>query len=82
MSKYKSNNNIVYCCKYHVVWCTKYRRKVLTEKVETRLKELLSEIAEKINVEIGSPVLMVINLAYLNKQANNFSRKELKVLKP
>ena len=52
MSKYKSNNNIVYCCKYHVVWCTKYRRKVLTEKVEAKLKELLNEIAEKINVEI------------------------------
>ena len=52
MLKYKSNNNIVYCCKYHVVWCTKYRRKVLTEKVETRLKELLKKIAEEINVEI------------------------------
>ncbi|MBE5061477.1 transposase, partial [Megamonas funiformis] len=27
--KYKSNNNIVYSCKYHVVFCPKYRRKVL-----------------------------------------------------
>ncbi|MBP6165695.1 MAG: transposase, partial [Trichococcus sp.] len=27
--KYKSNNNIVYSCTYHVVWCPKYRRKVL-----------------------------------------------------
>ncbi|WP_171816563.1 transposase, partial [Clostridium tetani] len=27
--KYKSNNNIVYSCKYHIVWCPKYRRKVL-----------------------------------------------------
>ena len=27
--KYKSNNNVVYSCKYHVVWCPKYRRKVL-----------------------------------------------------
>ncbi|MCI5995445.1 MAG: IS200/IS605 family transposase, partial [Blautia sp.] len=25
---YKSNNNVVYSCKYHVVWCPKYRRKV------------------------------------------------------
>ncbi|MBS4888074.1 IS200/IS605 family transposase, partial [Blautia sp. AF19-13LB] len=22
---YKSNNNVVYSCKYHVVWCPKYR---------------------------------------------------------
>ena len=26
---YKSNRNIYYSCKYHVVWCSKYRRKVL-----------------------------------------------------
>ena len=26
--EYKSNNNVVYSCKYHVVWCPKYRRKV------------------------------------------------------
>ncbi|MBO5034298.1 MAG: transposase, partial [Oscillospiraceae bacterium] len=27
--EYKSNHNVVYSCKYHVVWCPKYRRKVL-----------------------------------------------------
>ena len=52
MSQYKSNKNIVYCCKYHVVWCTKYRRKVLTDQVDIRLKELLQEVASNINVEI------------------------------
>lgn len=45
---YKSNNNVVYSCKYHVVWCpkyTKYRRKILTNGIDTRLKELLFEYA-------------------------------------
>ena len=35
---YKSNNNIVYSCKYHIVWCPKYRRKefpLLTTKLPT-----------------------------------------------
>ncbi|WP_270470080.1 transposase, partial [Faecalibacillus intestinalis] len=27
--KYKSNNNVIYSCKYHVVFCPKYRRPVL-----------------------------------------------------
>ncbi|MDY3115431.1 MAG: transposase, partial [Sutterella sp.] len=27
--KYKNIQNIVYSCKYHVVFCPKYRRKVL-----------------------------------------------------
>ena len=32
--EYKSNNNIVFSCKYHIVWCPKYRRKVLIGEVE------------------------------------------------
>ncbi len=39
--KYKSNNNVVYSCKYHVVWCLKYRRKVLIDGVDVRLKDLI-----------------------------------------
>ena len=31
---YKSNNNVVYSSKYHVVWCPKYRRKVLEDIYE------------------------------------------------
>lgn len=49
---YKSNNNIVYSCKYHIVWCPKYRRKVLVNGVDIRLKELIKSIAQEINVEI------------------------------
>lgn len=50
--KYKSNNNIIYSCKYHVVWCPKYRRKVLIEDVACRLKELIIETSNKYNFEI------------------------------
>lgn len=50
--KYKSNNNIVYSCKYHIVWCPKYRRKVLVGCIATRLKELLIETCANINVDI------------------------------
>lgn len=49
---YKTNNNIVYSCKYHVVWCPKYRRKVLIGEVETRLKKLIIEVCADINVDI------------------------------
>ncbi len=52
MNHYKSNNNIVYCCKYHVVWVVKYRRPVLTDAIENRLKELLTDIAQQIQVDI------------------------------
>lgn len=31
---YKSNHNVVYSCKYHVVFCPKYRRSVLLNGVD------------------------------------------------
>jgi putative transposase len=39
---YKSNKNIVYSCKYHVIFCPKYRRKVLINGVDTRLKTIIT----------------------------------------
>mgnify|MGYP003447932452 CR=1 FL=1 len=50
--KYKSSNNIIYSCKYHIIWCPKYRRKVLVDEVETRLKEIILQVANELNVEI------------------------------
>ena len=44
---YKSNNNVVYSCKFHVVWCPKYRRPVLVDGVDVRLKELVTEICDE-----------------------------------
>ena len=39
----RSNPNVTFRCAYHVVWCPKYRRGVLTGDVEMRLKELIRE---------------------------------------
>ena len=39
--KYKSTHSLVYSCQYHIVFCPKYRRKVLTNGIDQRLKELI-----------------------------------------
>ena len=44
-SRYATNAGAVFSLKYHLVWCPKYRRSVLTGEIEMRLKELLHEIA-------------------------------------
>ena len=49
---YKSNLNVVYSCKYHVVWCPKYRRKVLVNGADERLKELIREVAAEHRADI------------------------------
>ena len=50
--KYRSNNNVIYSCKYHVVWCPKYRRKVLFGDVETRFKELVQTVCEELDIDL------------------------------
>lgn len=50
--KYKSNMNVVYSCKYHVIWCPKYRRSVLVKGVDIRLKEIIQGVATESKCEI------------------------------
>lgn len=40
----KSNNNVLYSCKYHVVFCPKYRRKVLVPPIDDRLKSIIRDV--------------------------------------
>jgi putative transposase len=42
----KSGRGYVYSIQYHIVWCVKYRHKILTADIETRLFEILQKIAE------------------------------------
>jgi putative transposase len=50
--QYKSNNNVVYSCKYHVVWTPKYRRPVLKDGVDERLKVILHEVSLETQSEV------------------------------
>ena len=44
-NKYTYARTCVYNINYHIVWCVKYRRKVLTSEISDRLYELVSTIA-------------------------------------
>ena len=48
----KSNKQVVYSCKYHVIFCVKYRRKVLVGQIELKLKEIINQVAQELRVEI------------------------------
>jgi putative transposase len=52
MERPRTKRNVVWRCTYHVVWCPKYRRGVLVGPVETRLKELLRDIASDLAVHL------------------------------
>ena len=55
---YKSNRNVVYSCKYHVVWCPKYRRSVLVEGVEARLRQIIHGVCSETDSEVLEMELM------------------------
>ena len=44
MAEVRSNNNVVYRCAYHVVWCPKYRRPVIEGAVDARLKQIIRDV--------------------------------------
>lgn len=52
MSQVHYGRGYVYSIQYHLVWCVKYRHKVLVKEVEKRLKELLNGLAEENNFTI------------------------------
>ena len=37
----------MYNLNYHIVWCTKYRRKALANGIDSDLKAILREIADE-----------------------------------
>lgn len=45
--EYHSSHSWVYSCQYHVVFCPKYRRPVLDNGVDERLKELILQQQEE-----------------------------------
>jgi hypothetical protein len=43
----RSNSDVVFQCAFRVVWCPKYRRRVLGGRIEERLKELIREVVDE-----------------------------------
>ncbi|HEX4714433.1 MAG TPA: IS200/IS605 family transposase [Ktedonobacteraceae bacterium] len=52
VQEYRSNRNIFFACHYHVVWCPKYRRKVLIGPIETRLQEIIRQACQEYQAEV------------------------------
>lgn len=45
--RYTYGRTCVYNINYHIVWCVKYRNKVLSAPVEEYLKQVLTEVASE-----------------------------------
>ena len=52
MENYRTSSHSRYDIKYHFVWVTKYRRKILTGEVGTRVRYLVREVCRTHDIEI------------------------------
>ena len=52
MSRFKKLAHAVWECKYHVVWCPKYRFRILTGEAEKSLRAIIRQLCEWKQIEI------------------------------
>ena len=57
MGNYTHSHHTVYHHRYHIVWVTKYRYKVLQGELRLRVRALVAQVAEEMGVEILNGVL-------------------------
>ena len=56
--RYTTSAHCIYNLGYHIIWCPKYRRKVLVDGIDERLKELLNEKAAALGITIEKMEVM------------------------
>ena len=52
MKDYQSQSHVKWECKYHIVWCPKYRRKQLYGNLRRRFGEIIHELCRQKGVEV------------------------------
>lgn len=56
--RYATNSHCIYNISYHLIWCPKYRRKVLVNGIDERLKLILQEKAAELDITIEKMEVM------------------------
>ena len=90
MGVLKHGRTCVFNINYHIVWSTKYRRKVLSPDIEKRLKEILINVAQEkgfeiVEIEVGTKdhvhvfvsAIPKISISYIAKMMKGISGRKL-----
>ena len=57
MTLYSKTSHTVFYHRFHIVWITKYRKRVLSGDLRLRLREIIAQVAEGMNIKIINGVL-------------------------
>ncbi len=73
MKKLDSNGSRVFNIGYHIIFCTKFRRRVLSDGVDSRLKELVIEKEKQYNFSVETIEVMPDHVHIFIKSDPTFS---------
>ena len=57
MTLYSKTSHTVFYHRLYIVWITKYRKRVLSGNLRLRIREIISQVAEELNVKVVNGVL-------------------------
>lgn len=57
MTDYSKTSHTVFHHRFHIVWITKYRKRVLSGNLRIRVREIVAQVADELNVKIINGVL-------------------------
>lgn len=70
--EYKTIRNLVYSCQYHVIFTSKYRRKIFVTPIDSELKNIFIEVARLFDFEILEQEVMPDHVHLLVSVNPNF----------
>ena len=81
-NKLSYGRGYVYSLQYHLVWCTKYRKKVLKNGIDTECEEMLQNLAEEYKFQILAMEVMPdhIHLDVYKRQVQENTTKNVATL--
>ena len=57
MTDYSKTSHTVFYHRYHLVWITKYRKRVLSGELRLRVREVIAQVADEMGIKVCNGVL-------------------------
>ena len=57
MTDYSKTSHTVFHHRFHIVWITKYRKRILSGQLRIRIREIIAQAADSVGVKIVNGVL-------------------------
>ncbi len=81
MAEYKHSAHAIYDLKYHMIWCTKYLRKVLRGRIAERACDLICQICQAHEVVIVRGAISPNHITHAAGVADSGSAKPAQYIK-